>query len=601
MNYKWKFVFFNMLLLITTLLSLPAIGDEKALFSGKVEIKDKAVPFKHVYAWVEPDFFDKEEWDLVLLLTESIQENPQNQSSKPSPIALKLSYSLTSPDTVGGGAQIYLEGDMNAITSTMDKIVLTSCSSNRIEGRAYHKGESESWNFTFAVPLLWKTGVEPFKTCFLGKPLPSDSGAPGKAFREYRDALRSGSLDSARKAATEGFGIFLNSKYMTESISELKTRIPSDFDIVTGFSDEKIATLFAKRSGTQNIEENGVVKLVMIGKEWKVSADLFTHYVHDDLLAKVVSMPDKEEDPNKPLSPEELKQEMYMAVVMEEADRIKMFAKRGADINYHLLQAARFQKEIAVKTLLELGADVNSTDESGVSPLMALFYLEKKEGTRKVLDHLLKAGAKVNHSDNDGDTALTTVVNSAVSYDSAASRECIQLLLEAGADPNVKGASGQSAIRTAIREGDLEVINLLLKGANQQVSDKENPIRFAVEDIFDEETLLPIVDSLLKSGWNPNIHVNDDPLLIEAVLDSKIGLVKMLAQAGADLEVRDENNETALIFAVKNSNVEMVKVLIDAGAKVNIKTRNDQSLISYARDYAGEEIAALLEGAGARE
>jgi ankyrin repeat protein len=56
-----------------------------------------------------------------------------------------------------------------------------------------------------------------------------------------------------------------------------------------------------------------------------------------------------------------------------------------------------------------------------------------------------------------------------------------------------------------------------------------------------------------------------------------------------------------LIFAVKNSNIEMVKVLIDAGANVNVKTRNDQSLILYAKDYAGEEIVALLEEAKVRE
>jgi ankyrin repeat protein len=600
MNYKSRFLFFSTFLLITTLLSFPAIGNEKALFSGKVQIKDKAVSFKHIYAWFEPDSFHKEQWKLILLFSESVLENPQNQTGNPSPIALKLSLSLNSPDSVGGGAQIFLEGEMEATTSTSDKFVLTSCSSNRIEGKAYHDGESESWDFTFAVPLLWKTGTEPFKTCYLGKPLSADGGEPGKAFRKYRETLRLGNLELAKKTATENFGKFLNSQYMTESISELKTRIPSGFDIVTGFCDEKTATLFVRKSGSQNIEDNGVVKLVMTGTEWKVSADLFTDYVHDDLLAKVMSMPDKEEDFDT-LSPEELNERMQTAVLLDEADTIRTLAKKGVDINPFLLKAVTFQREISVKTILELGADVNFIDEDGTSPLIALFSLDAKEGARKILDRLLAAGAKVNYKPGDGDTALMEAVNSAAAYKNQEARECIQPLLEAGADPNMKGNSGDNAIRMAVREGDLEVMSLLLKNANRKVSDEDNPIRYAVADIYDEETLLPVVDTLLKSGWSPNIRVGSEPLLIDAVLDSKTGLVKMLAQAGADLEVRDQRGETALILAVDRFNVEMVKVLIEAGANVNVKTWTDRSLISFAKDYAGEEIVALLQGAGATE
>ncbi|HEY7159801.1 MAG TPA: hypothetical protein VH815_01015, partial [Acidobacteriota bacterium] len=255
MKYKWKFFFFTTVLLIATLLSCHAIGNKNAPYSGKIQIMDKAVQFEHIYAWVEPDSFHKEERNLVLLFTETSQENPQNQTGQPSPVALKLSFSLTSPDSVGGGAQIFLKGETQAITSTSDKIVLTSCASNRIEGRAYHVGKSESWDFSFAVPLLWKSGVESYKTCFLGNPLPLDGGVPAKAFQKYREALRSGNLDSAGKVATEGFKKSLNSRYMTESISELKTRIPSSFEIVSAFSDEKTATLFVKSSGSQNIEK----------------------------------------------------------------------------------------------------------------------------------------------------------------------------------------------------------------------------------------------------------------------------------------------------------------------------------------------------------
>ena len=86
--------------------------------------------------------------------------------------------------------------------------------------------------------------------------------------------------------------------------------------------------------------------------------------------------------------------------------------------------------------------------------------------------------------------------------------------------------------------------------------------------------------------------------LIVAALFDRAEIVKLLCDAGADVNARNEEGETALIWAAMGGKIEIVKILIDAGADVNAKDNDGCTALWWALD---EETARILRAAGGIE
>jgi ankyrin repeat protein len=66
----------------------------------------------------------------------------------------------------------------------------------------------------------------------------------------------------------------------------------------------------------------------------------------------------------------------------------------------------------------------------------------------------------------------------------------------------------------------------------------------------------------------------------------------MLIEAGADLNLQDEDGNTALMIAVNNNNLKIVKMLIKAGA--NLKNNEGLSAIDIMSEKTDRNIRILL-------
>jgi hypothetical protein len=92
----------------------------------------------------------------------------------------------------------------------------------------------------------------------------------------------------------------------------------------------------------------------------------------------------------------------------------------------------------------------------------------------------------------------------------------------------------------------------------------------------------------------------EDPLVL-AASENDLPKVKMLIVAGVDVNRRDKNTgSTALEEAVKYGNREMVRVLLDAGADINARNGSAQTPLMMMDDDASEELVWDLIGAGAK-
>jgi len=100
-----------------------------------------------------------------------------------------------------------------------------------------------------------------------------------------------------------------------------------------------------------------------------------------------------------------------------------------------------------------------------------------------------------------------------------------------------------------------------------------------------------------------NINAADETYgrtaLHEAVSSSRVENIRLLINAGADINVNDKEGRTPLMEAVYFCFEEVVRTLIDAGADVNIRSNVGLTALDFAEQGRSEAIIALLRNAGA--
>lgn len=229
-----------------------------------------------------------------------------------------------------------------------------------------------------------------------------------------------------------------------------------------------------------------------------------------------------------------------------------------------LLSAGKGSADV-VSALLRHGANPNTVNYDGETPLIAA----AKGGFLPIVEMLLAHGAWVNARDKWNGTAL---IESAVHNHA----DVCKALLQHGADPNAQLSSektnGDTALTYAAHNGNVEICRLLLdKGAdvNGRVPAGYTALAFAMMDNHPD-----VVRFLLEKGSDPNLEIIDSTVLIGAVINNRIEIVKALLQHGAKLEAKGmeygrgkTERKTPLEWAKERHLEDIVSLLKQAGAK----------------------------------
>ena len=112
---------------------------------------------------------------------------------------------------------------------------------------------------------------------------------------------------------------------------------------------------------------------------------------------------------------------------------------------------------------------------------------------------------------------------------------------------------------------------------------------------MDTETVRYLVG--LKGSHDVDVnHEGDDfSALFCAVHQNHADVVKVLIDAGADIEIRDKESWTPLMYACKNGSQPIVKILVEAGAEVRA-TETGQSCLTIAAGFGHTETVRYLVG-----
>jgi hypothetical protein len=154
------------------------------------------------------------------------------------------------------------------------------------------------------------------------------------------------------------------------------------------------------------------------------------------------------------------------AIKEDNVDKLKTRLATNLDkaqLNELLIMAARHGRPGMIALIVDAGADVNSTDVRGRTPLMA----SVQSGDPETLRALIDKGADVNARDKVNSTAL---LRAAGVFGQIG---VVRVLLEEGADVNAQDNYGMTPLMWAARWGDADRVKALLEaGADVNTVDK---------------------------------------------------------------------------------------------------------------------------------
>lgn len=165
---------------------------------------------------------------------------------------------------------------------------------------------------------------------------------------------------------------------------------------------------------------------------------------------------------------------------------------------------------------------------------------------------------------------------------------------------NMADVNGNTALHYSVSHGNFDVVSILLdsKVANANILNKAGYtcsmlISLAV---IANETHRAVVKKLFSiSDLNLRASQHGQTALMLAVSHGRLDMVELLTEAGADVNIRDEDGSTALMCAAEHGHIEIVKLLIHQ-QDINVgATDNDGlSALSVAMEAGHRDIGVLL-------
>ena len=294
-------------------------------------------------------------------------------------------------------------------------------------------------------------------------------------------------------------------------------------------------------------------------------------------------------------------------LLIERADPVHLAQFLKASSKYGdtaLMLAVQYGRKDIVKVLIRALDDaglnphdyINAQNKNhGMTPLM----IAAMKGYEEIVELLIKKGdpnSKVdptflaellNASNHNGDTVFTFAIMNKKGKEIIALIRALSAGMNLDCDLNIKNKKMQNLLMLAVRGGNKEVVELLLK--KDDPTSKVDPtvlarllytrdnngdtvFTLAAKNERRKETIEVLMQALIRADINPNYYLNvknnkgETPLMLAAKGGYEETVKLLLTKAGVNLNIKDNNDYTALMHAAQNGKWEIVEWLTRYGA-----------------------------------
>ncbi|XP_070207420.1 E3 ubiquitin-protein ligase MIB2-like isoform X2 [Littorina saxatilis] len=206
------------------------------------------------------------------------------------------------------------------------------------------------------------------------------------------------------------------------------------------------------------------------------------------------------------------------------------------------------------------GADLNSKDKDGDTPLMSALA----GGQAEVAELLIQKGCQVDAKNNDGQTAGHKAALAGLD-------KIMQALVARGADLNAQDNSGDTPLHDAVSQSKVSVAEVILSWPGIDVHSKNKrghpPLHYAC--MRDEPEIVDRIIRRDRSTANEKKGDGFTPLHVCACNDHDSCMRILIEKGGATVNVANDEKQTPLHVAAHEAAKDCVQLLVKHGADVN--------------------------------
>lgn len=272
------------------------------------------------------------------------------------------------------------------------------------------------------------------------------------------------------------------------------------------------------------------------------------------------------------------------------AMQVDLKAISGEKLDFLLIPAIEENCSCLLQGVLLAGANANGTaaDNASMPPLI----LAAKKASSAMVRMLVENGANVEVRDRDNQTALILAVR-------AGNLKMVNFLLANNANVNALDAKDFSPLCFAAIWGNTSLVNTLINhGAkvSHETKIQTTPLFYAAIGGH-----FQVVETLLKNGASVNVtwQMKTTPLLA-AAQRGHFNVVEILLSPGFEEDyVLQPMDNAVLVLAAEKGELQIVNRLIDKGADINLRNPHCMTPLILVAGRGNLELVERLIGKGA--